>query len=98
MTLVKIGVSTNRMKHYTPMTHGLKGSGVPQPCSVEIRRDVSFRGSRTDALDILLRKDDAACAVVGVLDLDGSRWGLRRTGRRPQAPRPWPPASPRRVG
>jgi hypothetical protein len=30
MTLVKIGVSTNRMKHYTPMTHGLKGLAISQ--------------------------------------------------------------------
>src|SRR5215468_5019066 len=49
---------------------------VPQPGAVEERGDVALARYRADAINLVLREDHSAGAVLGVLDLDQCRRGI----------------------
>ena len=55
---------------------------VPQTRAVEEGRDAARARQRADANDLVLREDDAAAAVVGVLDLDQRRRRIDRQAAR----------------
>ncbi len=47
---------------------------IEQPRAVEVAPDAEILRRRADGDGVLLREDDAAAAVVGVLDRDQPRW------------------------
>ena len=56
--------------------------GIPQPGAVQIAGDIALACGGADLLDLIRRENDAARAIVGVLDADHGRRRIRHVAAR----------------